>query len=471
MTPNDATVSFMNHLIAWSCAALFLAAAVAGRMVRGKWVNLLTAFSGFYGLTVAMANMRLYGINLGSPKTYIIMMLGIFAFGSGYILVVGYYQYTLGKIAFESFYSPPPMLVPKRDRSVRTTVAVVLLIVVFLYSLYRLYILYTLLRAGYSYQMVRTIYFNAEYSFDKDMAARVGRNPLDIYMIQPLLIGVFFLACINLFSDAFGFSKKRTLLYWIMSFLSIAITAVSNGGRDIIFYTVFVFAYSFLAMRPLKKILPKPILPTKQKKMVIRFGVLAIAAMVVVSIVRASSKKSAPGQDDSGLFRTFYIYFTGYLPNFSVRLDMMKDDEYTHGFTFLLGLIKFPMAVIKRVIHFDSPAAYTLADTLTSRLQKRVSIGGGNMFNAYTSPFYYFYVDFGYISVFIESMLFGVTCAISEVRFERKKTAYHTFMYLFCFYLIISSMVRWEMVHPKTAMLLYFVPVIFKLSRKDRDYI
>lgn len=459
-------------LFSFLCAFLFLSIAVAGRIICGKWTNLLTIFSGFYGATIFFASFQGYGIWLANHATLSVMMLGIVAYAVGYFGVLAWHQGGTETVNFDQKAALPAFLIPSSSRSVRKKLAILFLILVMGYALYRFYILITLLRSGYSYQMVRTIYFSADYFFDDETASKFGRNPLDIYFMQPMLIAVYFLACINLFSNVMGFSSKNKLIYWVVSFLSVGITAISNGGRELIFYSVLVLGFCFLSIRSNKKLIRLPLLNKKQVKWIIRFGIIAVVALVLVSVFRNQTKKASMSDEDNfGFLRTVYLYFTGYLPHFSVRMEALNENEHTHGFAFLLGLIKFPMAIIRRIIPFDTPESYALAESVTTRLQQRVNIGGGSKFNAYTSLFYYFYLDFGYLSVLLESLIFGAVCSKCEVNYQKKKTVYHCFCYLFCFYLIITSMVRWEMVHPKTAMILYFIPVIFKMSRRNTDRI
>ena len=83
------------------------------------------------------------------------------------------------------------------------------------------------------------------------------------------------------------------------------------------------------------------------------------------------------------------------------------------------------------------------------------------MLLAHMRLFYYFYHDFGYIGVMIGSLMFGCACGIIESEYEQNPTKKNKFIFLYAFYVIVSSMVRWGLVHPTTGMIVYYIPFFF----------
>jgi len=206
-------------------------------------------------------------------------------------------------------------------------------------------------------------------------------------------------------------------------------------------------------------------LTKKQKRMIIIGVITAIAAMTILTFLRSKTGEKSI----SYMLYTIYIYFCGYVPNFSIRLNEITSSDYTHGYVFLFGLLKPVIKVIYGVLDIPLSNHFVLADSVTTSLQTRVDIGGGINFNAYVSPFYYFFLDLGFVSLIVETFIFGVVSAMIENRFSQKPTYINAFLYIFIFYLIISSIVRWEMVHPKSAMVLYYMFLIFRQVKPRRN--
>lgn len=454
----------------WICAVVYVILFIFGKAISGRWLNLLSIFCGFYAVTIIFANLCLFGIYQASDKTCGVMIVGGIFFAIGYTLVSASLQFRRSRIVlYTGTINEGSTIEYNREfagaKSVRNKFLIIALLVVLAYALYRLYVLLTLLRSGYTYAKIRTIYFNSQLMLEEGSASKYARNKLDVYLVQPLLLALIILSSINFFyNETLGFTRKGSSSFLILTFASAGLLAVSNGGREIIFYFILVFAFCYAAFRRKRGISQKNKFTQRQKRMLRAIVIVAVLAMIVMTFSRSKTGENSL----VSLLRTVYIYFTGYLPNLSVRLRDFDSADYTHGYAFILGLIKLPAAIVHRVFDIPATHAYSVAESITSNLQYRVDIGGGRSFNAYVSPFFYFFHDYGYLSLIIESAVFGGICGKCEKDYESKSTVYSMFMYLFCFFLIISSMVRWEIVHPKTAMLLYYIPLIFnKYKRKD----
>lgn len=450
--------------MAWACSIIFLLLAYFGRLIKRRWSNLLTAFAGFFGVTLFLANFRCYGIYGISEDALLIMFIGVILFFLGYTVVCAINQRKNNEMASRLYIETEKI---SDIYTLRKHIVYIMLLFALAYSVFRLYILFTLLRSGYSYIQIRTIYFNSQTMFEGSLGNRYGRNQLDIYLFQPILLALIIISSISFFTDALNYTQKQKVRFAALVFICTAFTAISNGGREILYYFIMIFAFCFFIVKK-KQIMGgvKLNLSKKQKRIIRLVVVVAVTAMVLMTFRRSATGESSI----QSLLKTVYIYFTGYIPHFSIRLNALHNTDYTYGYSLILGLIKLPAAILHRVFGIPISNAFSVAEALTSNLQFRVDIGGGNSFNAYVGPFYYYFADLGYISLVIEAFLFGAICAGIESRFETYPSYLNLFMVLFCFYLIISSMVRWEMIHPKTAMMIYLIPFLFK-KRSKRGFV
>ena len=409
---------------------------------------------------LCLANLRLYGFDQGSDQAAMVMIVGIFFYTVGYILA---YAVRSKKVYTKNTNS---LLYTENraingNRNFNKYVVVAALIFVSVYSIFRLYLTYRLLRAGYSYTQIRAVYFNDAVLSD-DVGARAGRNRLDVYLFYPLIQLLIFISCIVFFNETKVPQKKKTI-FLLIAFACVGLTTFSNGGRDIIYFSVVIFLFCYELSRKGKKRegSDRRRISKKQRRLLILILAAAIIAIIVMTFRRSKTGENSL----QSLMRTVYLYFTGWVPHFSIRLNDVSSTDYTYGYAFSLGLFKFFAAGLHRLLGIPTSRLYSMAEAITSNLQTRVSIGGGNRFNAFVSLFYYFYCDGGYLGVIIESFIFGLFCASVEKRYKKNPTNQNLLLYLFALYLIISSIVRWEMIHPKTAMMVYFFPLLYERKR------
>ena len=442
----------------WFCAIHAFGLAFLGRIVRGKRSNLLSVFTGFYGITISLASMRLYELYELSTSGCLAIMLGLLFFAVGYFYVISSYQKKFGKsVSLSTGIKQKPIAQAETEYALRKVVFVVLIVIV-AYCLWELYRVFRMRRSGMSMTMVRGLYFSSSEEY--------GRGREDVYVFGPLLQVLVILSSAILFYPSIIISTKKKAILSAGAFLCAVMMVFVNGGRALILYSILLYFYSYAVNRKKASTSPVRTFFRKQKK---RLGFMSII-MVVVVLVMTSFRRGDNIDFISRLFRSGYIYLSGWVPNFDIRLELSNSLVHTNGYCFILGFIKIPAAFLHRVMQVPASSSYSAADLMTSSLQERVSIGNGISFNAYVSLFYYFYRDFGYWGIMIESALFGMFCAICEKKYELKPNLRNLTMLLFAFYLVISSMVRWGFVHPTVGMMFYYIPLFFK-KRKTRSKI
>ena len=437
----------------WLCCFIFAIAALLGKVISGKWINILTLFAGFYAITVFFAGFNFFEMKDGTIKSCMVMIVGIVFFTLGYIFSREMLQQNKST---EVLRNRQLTVINGNENGyiIRQSVFYVILLFVSAYTLYRAYLTFQLLNNGWSYIQIRTIFFSAD-----EMGASMsqyGRSTLGLYLHLPLLYSLIILAILAIFKDI-GIKNRKAFLYIV--FANIAFYAFSNGGREVILYTMILVVICFFKFK--RKSLKKNIFITrlfKRNNTIVLVGVLACVLIYLLSSGRSQIKESAAGY----ALRSVYVYICGYFPHLGIRLENASPDTFTYGHSFLLGLVKPFAAIFREIFDLNFSEAYVRADTMTTMLQNRVHIGEGMMMNAYVSPFYYFYIDFGFPSVIVESSLYGFFCGYAEKSCQIRPNIRNLFIYLFVCLGVVSSVVRWVFVHPSMAMIIYFIPFLFK---------
>ena len=440
------------------CVAILFYIVYLGKMVRGKWLNLLSIFSGIYAILTFFPTLCLFGLYKASIKTYCVVGLGVISFMLGYLLIIALYKKNSSMSdslkAVNKYYNNTRV---QKSYEIRMLIVKVALIIIVIFTLYRFYQALRLLRGGITFNRLRALYFN-----DEDY----GRSRLQVYFFAPLLRVLTFISIIMYFDDKTRIPYKRKLRLLIIVFACIVLLMITNGGRSALLYALLALLFYYYKSRKNNLVIENWQLTKFQKRIIRAVVLLTLLGILVMTFNRARSGDSYL----KILIRTIYMYSSGWLPNLSIRLDMLEDTDFTNGFAFIMGFIKLPAAFLHRILKISSSNSYRMAEGITSSLQVRKYISDTSTFNAYVSLFYYFFRDFGFFGVALESAIFGGFCASKEVKFEKRGTIYDSFMYLFAFYLIVSSMVRWQLVHPISAMMVYYIPAFFKRVKAIKEH-
>ena len=113
------------------------------------------------------------------------------------------------------------------------------------------------------------------------------------------------------------------------------------------------------------------------------------------------------GRGSTSVTHLFYTYLVGCIPHLSNKLQYTPVDVV--GFTSIYGFFHAPITLINAVLHSDILSSIRDSmSQLVAYTQMRVSIGPGRTYNAFLTPFYYFYLDGGWIGNLILSYIFGV---------------------------------------------------------------
>ena len=228
------------------------------------------------------------------------------------------------------------------------------------------------------------------------------------------------------FAAIFWFQRVHFSFVYITLF-SLLSDMFSTGGRVNLLYAIIVLIvvasyYRFKISR-------------RVKKRMIFFISIGVIAIIVVTLLRGSS-----------VVRTLYSYFSIPVPLYSTYSQHLLEDDFISygGATFYPFFYVFNM-IVKclggRSEFLDNLVYYVgyPQDTWVGGLFDR------GVYNAFSTQFYYFYMDFRIVGIVLFSLLFGIICGqFYYSSFVRRKT-YCLPWYLLLVQAMFGSFVIWQL--------------------------
>lgn len=402
--------------------------------------NPLVLFCGFIASISFLASLQLYGMSRTSNKVYIITSIGLIAFFIGVVLC---------DVFFEKYNNKYTISAKKEEnQKVNKNILITFMVLMVVYSLYRFQQILPLIIQGYSFDHIRMVYFGTDIG-----GVSVGglASIIEIYLNLPLLYAVIPIVIIEVISNKRKTDKRIIVLFAIWLILTILIT----GGRTILYIIGVEFFICFMILNKKLRLGKK----TKISMMCCVVGVIIL--MYYMSINRKNDGS------EYEFIKTLYTNFSGAMPHMSYRLETINIKEnYTYGLTLFSGILR-PFMLIYKYIFGNYPELYQYTLDIGSQLQTPVSLGGNITFNAYVTPFYYFYYDLGYLGVVIDSIIYGAVCQWFYIKMKSKFSIMNIAFYLLIIQGIFTSMIRYSFVLIYYVLAFIFIRIIFvKIIRK-----
>jgi len=99
---------------------------------------------------------------------------------------------------------------------------------------------------------------------------------------------------------------------------------------------------------------------------------------------------------------------------------------------------------------------------LVAVTQRRVLIAPGISFNAFLTPFYYFYLDGGMIGNILLSFIFGFVSTLVYINHLNRRNYNSMINYLLVFFTLYMSMVRIQFFQMRFSLSFLYVYLLFK---------
>lgn len=304
-----------------------------------------------------------------------------------------------------------------------------------------------MLLSGISYEYIHVMYQSEEGI----VGALKSGIRLWHYFVWP-----WNLATIPMVVSCFMLDKrgaKGRNIFIITSIINIGLYILISGARVSLAYFAFYFVVIMLLLKKKVK------LNAWKKALII---ILAIAAWIVFDRLSES-------RNSASLENTAYTYLCGCVPYFSYRLNLFNG-KYYYGLHTFSGILKPFFAIFGKIFGASDLWSNVLANLET---QGRTYIAPHNPFNAFSSLFYFFYMDGGLIAVAIFSFIYGSFSVSMYNRFLRQRNLKSLVLYLLTAFGLAFSMVRFHFITLRYILSFFYTAICFiqisvNVTRKTR---
>ncbi|MBR6322479.1 MAG: oligosaccharide repeat unit polymerase [Lachnospiraceae bacterium] len=400
-----------------------------GFVMTRKWLNPITVFAGYWGVLGFISSFGLFGFYVPSDRAYSVIWLGVLGFSCGALTMV-----TLPKLrnCFADGFIPDA----GRD-NLRVGIIYVLYAVLILYSGVRVMTALRMLLSGYSFSVIRNLYFSEE----NEITASSLTGALDAYVFKTITMALIPI------SIADYFSEKRHKFLMLLALTAAAISVIGSGGRAVILYFIISSVVTLMMNRGRYR------LSVMQIALILLFAIAAAAAVYFVTLSRKANIVFA---------EEAYRYFAGAVTQFDMRLqEFDKNPAFNYGLVYTRGLTLPFIAVFKYLLHFNYPDWYVQASSVVHDLQTSIKVGNGVYMKAFSTLFYYFYADGGYIGVVLLSAVYGLFSMRSFRDTVKRTTTRNIAIYALIVQGILMSMVRWQFYIPGYALAFLLIEFVY----------
>lgn len=423
--------------IALTIACLLAFVTIVSYLTIQNIINPITIFAGLWTVIIGLYSLRAFGIYQATNKALYIIGLGLFSFILGAVF---------------------PLIMKRRSTSLSAPIGIktntlrpnyyflaFLNLVCLAYFMSAISQTISLLRSGHDYEYIHSFYL---WSEESEIGGSIAARFLLNWLVWPTTLAVNpILAVVLQFEKSRVKGKK---LFVITSIANLAAYVFVTGARISLAYFAVYYVIVFISLG--KKITMNP------RKMFVGLlgGVVILAALNYINVSRGHTS----------IDKTMYLYVSGCVPHLSEKL---KDADYgsTMGVLSVYGFIKPFLGVVIRV--FPSERLINLRTTIEAikhSTQERIFIADGQRFNAFLTPFFYTYLDGGYVMTFVYGFLYGLICSRLFVRLSKNRSMWGLCVYLLILQGLIFSMIRLPFVEMRYVFSLAIVIVAFALGNR-----
>lgn len=410
-----------------------------GLLYEKKKINALTIFSGLWGIIIFLSSICLYDLNPTEDTTYMILTVGILAFGMGYIF-------------FRLFFSRQVFRKKRNSNtySVRYRLLYILCAIIILFYLKDLMMILSDVINGKSLAYIRLI------AQDSNSILYTSRSSVENFIrmivILPSVMALQPIVAIDLICG-----KKNKILL-ILNIIILMLRSITDGSRVMFIYFIIhlILTFIFSGDSYYKNIMKK------NKNKVIVLFVLIIGVFLVY-------KTSVSRSGENTLKNMYYYYsiepymFEQWKNEVDEREVMAYGAASTNGFIFptiytvknILGLDNYPQKWYNDI--------FLLINETDKNWQ--VITSGTTKANAYVSIFWFFYLDGKILGVIIGCILYSIIIAYNYSKLKVEMNNRNLCVYLLLLQGIIFSFVRMQFANETYAISLLMV--LFLMYKKD----
>lgn len=410
--------------------SISFACLVVGYLTHHNFWNPQFIFVCMWTIIVFLGSLQLYGFADLNDKIFTMVLLGIISFTLGNIFYSYLYQ---EKIKKNKQYSSMRHISENENLYINNGIYYICVCLACIGSIITLHTALQMFISGGTYLEIRGSMLG--YT-DRGFTNNPYVNLFLTYVSGPILTALVPLAIFFVFRGKY---KKSVLVI----FLCLIANILSSGGRISILYvlifliTAFCYFGASLSKRVRKKI-----------PLIILLGVLLVVFLTTQRTTRR-------------IFEAAYTYFTvplgllNYYSNFVENIDF-----YSYGGAFFYP-ITYIINSINKILGIDNVEISNIVEYISMPQEKWVGgIFSTGSYNAFSTLYYYFYMDFRYFGVFIFSFIFGLICEFVYLKTWIEKNNKFFPIYLLTLETVFSSFIIWQFGNTKFVLALFILWLI-----------
>lgn len=401
-----------------------------------KIVNPIVLFAGIWLISIFLSSLKLYNMIDYSEKAIRIISEGIIAFIIGAFMMM-----YIAQKKYKSYENK------KNNEFLNNRVLFILINMSLVMVLILSIKVAVLLKNGVNYNGIRKLYYSygdgSLISNEKIFTLFDWTTSMVITLTTPtIIVGII--------------NKKVNKLLVFEYVIMVSLYTFSTSGRSVIFVIAIELVLTLL--------LNKEKLNKKIKILSKIFLIISLILIILMTAIRTSNVKNKN-------VNTFYAYFSLPLPYFSKLVDYIDNqDVNTYGVATAYGPYLLVQKGFKIITGYKFSKAENLADIITKpqTYWVRVFEDTTDYYNAYSTMFYNFYLDFKDIGVIGISFFYGMFMEFVYQKAKYQKTMKENVLYLIFANGVIKSFASWQFATPAIILALLVLNILFK-ERKQKD--
>ncbi len=408
--------------------------------------NPSTLFYGLWLIIISFNILGLYGLNQASEQTYIFVFVGLGGFMTGTIVkrffVIGKYKkrtkYDIHNHSNTVIFNMP-------------IIKILFIASIILISIDSIIALRYLL-AGNSYAAIRMwlseTYENSTNPIDarKTYLEQVFR----VVVIEPFQTAVIPLGVVD-----FVFNENKNKLFPFSLVLIILGIFSTGGARLAIVYFILTMAFGFqikgIKLKAFsRRITIKDLIPKI-------FIIVSIIGILSLTLIRSYS----------GIVREVYYYLSLCIPLLDYWTPTIIESGHTWGVLSLFGLLRIPFIILEKIFN-GAPAVFDTAKDYILQANT-FHVVGERSGNSFVTPFYYLYLDFGYIGIFFGMFILGAILETYYKRIKVKANIKDYYIFLLLLQVTMTTFIRWQFIGTSFCMAFMMVFVLFKKNTNKKQ--
>lgn len=409
---------------------LLLAIGTTGILIEKKICNFLTLYSYVWCIAAFLSGLHLYNQVPYSERVYFFIIIGGIGFAVGYYLL--------------NFFLIPRKKLPSEAENfyrgkVNYNIWNLLLGICSLFYITIAIKVITLLSCGVSWYSVRYTYYEGGLLFRGIWGAFHTWivSPICSYVSFPVLLAEV------------GSGNRNKVTIGLIFLNMVMQTFISGGKGNIVVFSCSLFLYFLFFYRSIGK---------KRRRQII-YAIVAVAVGAVgLQLIRSGKSEVAFPYGYIGITLPLMDYWTQYLDRLGVQAN---------GLVFFYGLLNLPFSLFSK-IGFTIPEFEEIGNLVDFIAKKGIEIfpSEGTSTNTYISLYTYFYVDFGKVGIFWETMLFGMMGKAVTGKLAKKQDKYHLAIFILFAYSIIESFIKWNYYKSSFVLAFMYIWVLYHFPTK-----